>query len=273
MRLASTYTWCLYVPVLVCCPVLVEGVTLALGSGSAARGGSVVLPLEFKSNGSQVSAVMWTLAFSRDQFSSAAVDAGGAAASSNKTVRCRDTEDGEITCIAFGFNATEIGDGQIASALFRISDTATGGSGGVGVTRTMAVSPDAEPLETSGSGGVVTFDAATVSGLSCSPESVRAPASSGCTVMLAAPVSRIVAVAIGYTSTHAAVSMPSDVMVPEGSTSANFTVNVEPVNEATSVQITASAAGVTKQFEMSVLPPLSVEVNAARRPSRAGRSR
>jgi hypothetical protein len=232
-----------------------------------------MLPIEFRSNGSQVSGVMWTLAYSKSAFSAVSISAGNAAAGASKSVDCRDAGNGSITCLAWGLNTTSIPDGQVATATLRVSDTASGSSAPVSVVSTSAVSPAADPVASTGAGGSVTFDAPRLSTLSCSPSSLRAPASSQCTVTLTAAAASAAAVSLGYSASNAAVSMPSTVTVPSGAATAQFTMRVDSAASSTTVQLSASAGGVTKQFAVSVTPPVSVSVSPASATLTAGEER
>jgi hypothetical protein len=63
-------------------------------------------------------------------------------------------------------------------------------------------------------------------------------------------------------SNPSVASVPSSVTVPQGQTSANFTVTTTPVTSQTNVTITASAQGVTRQATLTVTPPSPVTLQS-----------
>ncbi len=94
-----------------------------------------------------------------------------------------------------------------------------------------------------------------LSSLTLNPSTVVGGQSSTGTVTLTAP-----AQSGGFTvqlssSNPSVASVPSSVTVPQGQTSANFTVTTQPVSSQTQVTITASANGVTRQATLTVNPP------------------
>ena len=108
-------------------------------------------------------------------------------------------------------------------------------------------------LQAAGGGG----GTPSLSGLTISPSSVVGGNSATGTVTLTAP-----AQSGGFTvqlssSNSSVASVPSSVTVPQGQTSTNFTITTYQVSSTTTVTITASAGGVTRQANLTVNPPSS----------------
>jgi len=75
-------------------------------------------------------------------------------------------------------------------------------------------------------------------------------------------------ISIGLSSSNPTVaSVPSSVLVPGGSTSANFTVTTYPVSSTTNVTITASFAGGPKSATLAVSPPAASLSSVATSPT------
>jgi hypothetical protein len=237
----------------------------------AARGSSVTLPLEFRANGSPAAGVMWTLGYSEAQFASVTIDTGSSATGAQKSIQCSDTGTGRITCVAWGLNTNSIPDGQLASITFQVSNTAQGTSAPVSVLEPVAASPAADAVSAAASGGSITFENdAQLSSLTCSPASLRAPASAQCTVSLDRVTQSSVSVTLGYSAAQAAVTMPSAVTIPQGAASAPFTLRVDSAAAATTVRVTASAAGITRNFDVAVTLPVTVAISPKNVSTEAG---
>jgi thermitase len=113
-------------------------------------------------------------------------------------------------------------------------------------------------LQAAGGGG----GTPSLSSLSLNPSTVVGGNPSTGTVTLTAP-----AQSGGFTvqlssSNPSVASVPSSVTVPQGQTSANFTVTTTPVTSQTNVTITASAQGVTRQATLTVTPQPSVTLQS-----------
>ncbi len=70
-------------------------------------------------------------------------------------------------------------------------------------------------------------------------------------------------VVVALTSFNGAATVPANVIVPSGASSATFSVSTTPVSASVSGKITAAAGGVTKAKAIAVVPPtlLSLKVN------------
>jgi hypothetical protein len=133
--------------------------------------------------------------------------------------------------------------------------TITGAAGGVTRSATLTVNPTAP---------------AALSGLSINPTSVRGGVSATGTVTLtrAAPAGGF-AVSLSSSNTGVA-TVPASVTLPAGATSANFTITTRAVTVQTSVTITASAGGVTRQAFLTVTPQPADTVAIQRAEYRSG---
>jgi len=105
-------------------------------------------------------------------------------------------------------------------------------------------------LDLSGNGG----GNSTLSGLTLDPTAVIGPASSTGTVTLSAPAPTGGAI-VSLTSSNAAVaSVPSTVAVPEGLTTATFTVSTTSVPSQTFATISASLNGTNASADLTINP-------------------
>jgi len=103
-----------------------------------------------------------------------------------------------------------------------------------------------------------------VSQLSCSSASETGAASDSCTVTLsAAPL--LVSETVQLMSSNSAVTVPSSVSVPAGSTSANFTAAAAAVTTTQTATLTASAGGASKTFAIQLnawIPALTLSASS-----------
>ena len=103
-------------PFLACNLVLAQQVTISLGSGSAAPGSSVTVPVTMTAtSGVQPAGLQWTMGYSSTDVSSVTVTAGSSATAAGKTVSCSNTST-STTCIAYGLNTSAMGSGIVANA-------------------------------------------------------------------------------------------------------------------------------------------------------------
>jgi hypothetical protein len=89
--------------------------------------------------------------------------------------------------------------------------------------------------------------------LTLNPASTTAGTGSTGTVTLATPASSDTAVALS-SGIPGIASVPPSVVVPAGSTSATFSISTFAIPAATTVTLSASAGGVTKSADLTVLP-------------------
>jgi len=112
----------------------------------------------------------------------------------------------------------------------------------------------------SGMAGTVTVlsTAATLTDLTLNPTSVIGGASSTGTVKLSSGAPTGGAVINLSSSDTTVATVPATVTIPEGATTADFTINTNAVSTSTDVTISASYEGVTKEATLTVNPALSV---------------
>jgi uncharacterized protein (TIGR03437 family) len=92
--------------------------------------------------------------------------------------------------------------------------------------------------------------ASTLSGLSCTPSSVVAGGSSVCVVSLSSVATSVVAVAIS--SSNDALALPSSVLVPQGTDSAQFRVNIPVTTASQQILIAADLAGRVESATLTI---------------------
>jgi hypothetical protein len=112
---------------------------------------------------------------------------------------------------------------------------------GVTQTASLAVTPQSAP-------------GPTLTSLSMSPSGVIGGSSSTGSVALSAPAPNGGVLVSLSSSSTAVATVPATVTVPAGHTSATFTVTTLPVTASTSVDISASYAGVTHRASLTVTP-------------------
>ena len=102
---------------------------LTLSSSTALPGGSVSLNLTLSSSASNPpAALQWTFTYPAAAVSNLSVAAGAALVSAGKSVTCSGGASGYI-CIAYGMNATTIGDGVIATVSVTLSGSSAAAIG------------------------------------------------------------------------------------------------------------------------------------------------
>ena len=133
-----------------------------------------------------------------------------------------------------------------SSATFPIATLGVGGSVSVGITATDGSSTFSAPL---------TVHQATLSALSVSPAAVVAATSATGTVSLnglAGPGGHVIDLSSDSTSAH--VPPTNNVVVPQGSSSATFTITTSQVSSTTLATITARADSVTRTAGLTITP-------------------
>ncbi len=104
--------------------------------------------------------------------------------------------------------------------------------------------------------------AVSLQSLTLNPTQVSGGSSStGVVALSGAALSGGVVVALA-SSNPSVASVPASVTVPQGATSANFTVTTTPVSVSTSVNISATYAGLTKTAPLTVLPQATADTVA-----------
>ncbi len=236
-------------------PVYAQSDALSLSSSSASAGGSVSLNLTLASGSTQPAALQFTLSYSAASLPSFSVAAGAAATAASKSLSCA-SGSGSYTCVISGMNQTAIGDGTVAVVNATVSAGASG-TISIAVTNVMASAPDASSIAASGSGGSIVIGVTTnLSGVSCNPTTVNAPGTSSCTVTLtqAAPGG---GAAVTLSSNNGAVSVPTSVTVPAGTTTGSFTASVGSLTTNQTAVVTGTY-GVSQTASLTLVAPAVV---------------
>jgi uncharacterized repeat protein (TIGR01451 family) len=98
-----------------------------------------------------------------------------------------------------------------------------------------------------------------LSSLTLNPTSVIGGQTSQATVTLSSAAPSGGAVVMLASSNGAVASVPPSVTVAAGATSASFTVTTTPVSVSTSVNLSATYAGLTKTATLTVMPPVTAD--------------
>ncbi|HEY1336033.1 MAG TPA: cohesin domain-containing protein, partial [Bryobacteraceae bacterium] len=184
MRLATALLFvCLFSSL--CSMAFAQNASLSLAAGSGAPGSTVTLPLSLSAEGTRISGVQWTIAYSTADFSSASVSLGSAADSAGKTVACNTSTPGQYRCLISGLNPNLIADGVVATTTLTVAANTTNTSSAISVTGSLGSTPQGSELAVSAGGSSVTIpQGPRLASFACSPATVVAPGSSACTVTL-----------------------------------------------------------------------------------------
>lgn len=231
-----------------------QTVAFGVSSGSANPGATVNLDLTVDtSSGTLPASVQWTLTYPATDFSSAALTPGSVAAGAGKTISCTSVP-GSSTCVLWGENSSPMPNGSVATIALVVSPTTQDTSSQVQLSVPVAADGSGFPLTTAATGGTVTIiQPPTLSGFSCLPTTITPPASSTCTLQLSADTPSGGAT-IALSTSVPDVTIPSTVTVPQGSSSATFTVTPLAVTTTTSVNLTASYLGASEGFGLTINP-------------------
>jgi hypothetical protein len=244
-----------------------QSVALSLGSASGQPGASVSLPLSYTTSTSTTSGLMWTFAYATGDVTGVSVAAAPAATGAGKSITCNTTSAGRYTCIAVGMNATSITSGTLATAKFTLAANTPATSTAIQLVNVSAVSATGSALTAAGSPATVAIvRPVALSGITCAPTALTLSTSSLCTLSLtAAAPSTGFAVSLGSILSGGTISMPASVAVPAGLKTAQFTVRLLSIVSPSTLQITASAGGVTKTAALttSLLTTISVAISPA----------
>src|SRR4029077_19132126 len=116
---------------------------MSLSSGSAVKGGQVLLNLSVASVANQQPAgLQWKFNYSTVDLSFVAAGNGPSAVAAGKSITCTGAS-GMYRCIATGINKNPIPNGVLATLLFSVSTTTTNLQAGVGLTGAIAAAPAA----------------------------------------------------------------------------------------------------------------------------------
>jgi uncharacterized protein (TIGR03437 family) len=236
-----------------------QQVALAVGSGSAAPGTSITVPITLTISGGALPAgLQWTMGYSASDISGVTVTAGSSATAASKTVTCLSASSTTTNCVAYGVNTNILSGGTLASATFTIASGSLDASTAIQMSGLMATDAmgDLNTISASGTGGTITIPqpvGPTLGGLACTPTTVSAAGVSACTVTLsgAAPTGGF---AVGVSSNNSNMTVPASVTVGSGATSAGFSATASgTISSAQTAVLTATAAGVSKTFSLNLL--------------------
>ncbi|MGO9305746.1 MAG: cohesin domain-containing protein, partial [Candidatus Korobacteraceae bacterium] len=217
-----------------------QTVSLGLGSGSGTPGSVVSLSLSVASTTPQPASLQWTLSYATKDFTGLTVTTGAATSAASKSVNCNSAS-GLLTCVVSGVNSNTIANGVVATINFTLSASTTDTSSVIQVSGGVSSSLGGSAIPVSTTGGTVTIQQTqpTITGLSCTPDSVVPPAPSTCvaTISAAAPAGGTT-ISLSDNSSNAVI--PQSVLIPAGSTYASFQVATSPVISDTQVNITAT---------------------------------
>lgn len=235
--------------------------TLSVSSAGAMPGGSVALSVSLSTaNGAHVSGVQWTISYPGSSVSAMTALPGSSASAAGKTVQCvAGANPGTQNCIVFGLNQTAIPAGPVAVLTFQLAASAPAGSIPVGISGVALSDPAGMPIQVAPppTGGTITIASSAVSQLNtlnCHPATVTSPGSTLCTAALTGPAPAG-GVIVALSSANPNVTVPASVTVGAGSTNVSFTVSVAAVTSYQTALLTASIAGVSRTFTLTVAVP------------------
>ncbi len=231
-----------------------QNVVLTLGSGSGTPGTAVTLPITLTTlGGAQPASLQWSFSYPT-AITGVTVTIGTAATSAQKLLAC-----GGSACAIYGTNQNSISSGIIANATFQL---APGASGVVPISLINVIASSAAAGSipaSSGSGTVVVSASPSLSTVGCAVTSIATPGSTSCAVTLSAPAP-VGGLQVSLLSNNANLSVPTNVTVSAGQTTATFSAIGATVNtDQTGVTITASAGGATNTASLSLLAPARLQ--------------
>jgi Domain of unknown function (DUF4082) len=241
--------------------------SLSLGSGAAAPGGSLSIPLSLAASGGQPAGLGWTFAWDTGKVAAVSAVASGNSSAAGKTLECGSAGAGRLTCLLSGTNSTGIANGAIGTVTLTLASTASSLTQ-LQLLNAAAVTGAGASMASTGGASTITVQTTTpaLSSLTCSPASIAGGASSSCTAGLsaAAPAGGL-AVSLGRSAPSTlTVTMPNSVTIPAGSSSAGFTVQVGQTPSAATVTVSATLNSVSRTFALGVTAtPSAVSVTVS----------
>ena len=228
---------------------------LTLSSAATLADNSATLSLTFASGTSPVAALQWSFTYPSSNIATLTATAGPALVAAGKTITCLGAA-GSYTCIAAGLNSTTIGAGvlaQVSVKLAGIVDTT------IGMANTLATSADGSLMAITGTGGTViaTIPPLGISSISCTTTTLGPLSSTPCTISLnAAAGASGATIAVSSSSTN--VTVPANLTVAAGATTAAFTAAVGSFTTDQTSIITASLNGAPKTVTLSLAANASI---------------
>jgi len=156
--------------------------------------------------------------------------------------------------VSGGTFPAKLSPGQSLTLTVQFKPTSAGAATGKLNLSTNSSAGNSIALSLTGTGGAAA--AASLSSLSCSSPSMIGNGNNACTLQLTGAASGS-GLCVSLSSSNAAIVVPATVTVSAGATSAGFTAAVSAVSSAQNVTVTASSAGVSKSFAVSLKPPVS----------------
>lgn len=164
-----------------------QSVAVAIGSGSAAPGAIVTLPVTFTASGSaQPSDVEWTMGYSSSGISSVSVTTGASAIAASKSAACSSIAN-STTCVVTGANSNIIGSGTLATVTFTVVSGSLHTSTPIPLSGVVVSSGPGNSITGTGVAGTITIVQPvqpTLTGLTCTPASLTPSGISACTATL-----------------------------------------------------------------------------------------
>ncbi len=234
-----------------------QTVSLGLSSATGTPGSAVGLSLSLSATVTQPAALQWTVSYATKDFTALSFSLGTAASAAGKTISCNGGS-GVATCVVYGINSNTIANGVVATLNFTLSGTTTDTSSVIQVSGGVGPSLGGSAIPTSVTGGTVTIQQSgpTLTGLSCTPDSVIPPAPSTCVATISSAVSGT-SIALGANSSS--VVIPSSVTVSSG-TMATFQVATSSVTADTKVTITATLGTASANSAVWLVAPSPIGV-------------
>ena len=227
-----------------------QSVNLSIGSGSAAAGGTISLPIVLASSGgAQAAALQWSFSYSSD-ITGVTVVTGSSAAAAGKSVACSGP-----TCLVFGMNMNAIPDGTVATATFQIASAPSSTS--IPIILAAVVTSTATGTAVLDAGGSGTISIAGIAGLACTSSTINTPGTSPCTVTLRSPAPSGGS-SVPLSSNNANLTVPASVLVAGGQTAANFTVTAAQVSSNQTATLTAGTGSAAKTTTLTLAAPLQL---------------
>jgi uncharacterized protein (TIGR03437 family) len=234
---------------------IAQSVTIAVGSGSAAPGAVVTLPVTITASGSaQPSDVEWTMGYSSSDISSVSVTAGPSAIAASKSATCSSLGN-STTCVVSGMNSNIIGNGTLATVTFTVASTSLHTSTPIPLSGVAVSNGSGSSIPGTGVAGTITIIQPvqpTLTGLTCTPSSVNSGGVSACTVTLSS-AALTGGFAVALASNNAYLTVPASVTVAAGAVSAGFSASVAAtVPTSQTAIVTASAGSTVKTFSLNI---------------------
>jgi uncharacterized protein (TIGR03437 family) len=153
---------------------LAQGVTMSLSSGSAVKGGQVLLNLSVASvTNQQPASLQWKFNYTPADLAFVAAGNGSSAVAAGKTITCSGAS-GAYRCIASGINKNLIPNGVLATLLFSVATTTTNPQPVIGLTGAIAAAPAATTIAAAATGSTIVVQPSNLPSLTITTPSLPA---------------------------------------------------------------------------------------------------